>query len=118
MTRGLLSPQQHQALTALRVAGGRGVHTFDLRHAGIGNPSQRLDELSKLGCVLRDERERLRGRMGKRFWLVSAPASLTEPVSESPPSTSPPAAVVVSADGGGDSGTGQQLTLGEASRAA
>lgn len=57
-------------LEALRAAGDRGIHTFELRRDYIGNPSERIRELKADGHMIRAERERLRGQAwGVRYWL-------------------------------------------------
>jgi hypothetical protein len=63
--------QQARVLQCLRDAGGRGIHTFELRNAYIANPSQRINELEALGHVIRHERERLHGQaFGVRYTLI------------------------------------------------
>lgn len=58
-------------LQALRDAGSTGVHSHDLRRAGIsGNPSQRIRELRLEGHVIEGEPERRNGRPGKRWTLT------------------------------------------------
>jgi hypothetical protein len=57
--------------------GAAGVHTFELRRAFIGNPSQRRQELEDRGVhVIVGPRERLNGSaLGVRMWLAEhAPA--------------------------------------------
>jgi hypothetical protein len=46
-----LSNQQQQIVVTAKAAGGIGVHSSELRRAGIGNPSQRVIELEELGYV-------------------------------------------------------------------
>jgi hypothetical protein len=55
----------------LRHAGGRGVHTFEMRAAFIGNPSERIARLERRGHRIRvSERERLNGgAYGVRYFL-------------------------------------------------
>lgn len=61
---------RERLLEALRAAGDRGIHTFEIRKGGIsGNPSERRRELLALGYGIRAEREKMNGRWGKRFFL-------------------------------------------------
>jgi hypothetical protein len=65
-------PTQADAMLAmLEAAGTDGVHTFTLRRAFIGNPSQRRDDLERRGVsIVTGPRERLHGRaFGVRYWL-------------------------------------------------
>lgn len=123
MAHPLLNRQQDQTLGMLIEAGSRGVHSFDMRHAGIGNPSQRVTELVDLfGVVVEKRREKLRLTIGVRWTLVSAPSSLTNPQAPVPaPTSPPPVSPAVSSPapppGGGDVGPGEQLAL-EVPRAA
>jgi hypothetical protein len=63
-------------LRALRERGARGVHTFELRSgvfgACIGNPSERIARLERLGHVIRTgAKEPLHGNaVGVRYFLV------------------------------------------------
>ena len=64
--------QRQDVLRMLRAAGPVGVHTFELRAAYVGNPSQRVSELEDEGHVIRHTRERLRGSaVGTRYVLVT-----------------------------------------------
>ena len=57
-------------------AGPVGLFSGDLRKAGFGNPSQRVEELEEEGWRFREQREPYpSGRgVGKRWWLLSKPA--------------------------------------------
>lgn len=56
----------------LRDAGPLGVHTFEMRKAFIGNPSQRINELEDEGFVIDKRREKLHGTAtGSRYTLLS-----------------------------------------------
>lgn len=74
-------PQWLQFLRMLRAAGDHGVHTFEMRRAFIGNPSQRRQELIDRGCHLRvSEREKLHGRaLGVRYFLEYEPEGIGAP---------------------------------------
>lgn len=64
--------QRQRVLEALIAAGSRGVHTFELRQAFIGNPSQRIADLEAEGYVITHTRERLHGTaIGTRYRLVA-----------------------------------------------
>lgn len=72
--------QRDRVLAMLQAAGGRGVHTFELRREFIGNPSQRIAELEARGHRIDHTRERLNGdAVGTRYRLVSGGAK-TAPV--------------------------------------
>ena len=80
--------QRDVVLKALRDAGTRGVHTFELRAAYIGNPSQRIAELEAAGYVISHTRERLHGRaMGTRYRLVESVSGETPAGHQSPTPT-------------------------------
>lgn len=65
--------QRDKVLALLRDAGGRGIHTFELRQAFIGNPSQRIAELEAAGFEIEHTREKLHGQaQGTRYTLKSA----------------------------------------------
>ena len=76
--------QRDTVLRMLRDAGSRGVHTFELRGAFIGNPSQRIAELEDAGYAISHTRERLHGKaIGTRYRLAtttSGPPSAASPV--------------------------------------
>jgi hypothetical protein len=97
-----LTRQQRQVLQALRVAGSRGVHSFELRVEGVGNPSQRITELCKHGCVIASARERLPGKtsFGTRWILREAPDAIVHPRRAASPYVD------------GAPGAGEQLALG------
>lgn len=66
--------QRDRVAHMLRAAGEKGVHTFTLRQAYIGNPSERIRELEDQGWVIRHTRERLHGTAhGTRYVKVSEP---------------------------------------------
>jgi hypothetical protein len=79
-------PQWLRFLRMLRQAGPRGVHTFEMRRAFIGNPSQRKTELEKRGCRIRvSEREKLNGRaQGVRYFLEFEPDGIGSAMSPGP----------------------------------
>lgn len=63
--------QADQVLDAARQRGAQGVHTFELRRAYIGNPSQRIAELEQRGHRFTKTREKLNGEaVGTRYVLV------------------------------------------------
>jgi hypothetical protein len=64
--------QRDRVLAFLRDAGGRGIHTHELRQAMIGNPSQRIAELEGLGHEIEHKRERRNDSPGTRYFLKSA----------------------------------------------
>lgn len=67
--------QKEIVLRALRNAGSRGVHTFEMRQMFIANPSQRILELEAEGYVVSHARERLHGKaLGARYTLIREPA--------------------------------------------
>lgn len=80
------APQWLQFLRMLRAAGDKGVHTFEMRRAFIGNPSQRRQELLDRGCRLRvGEREKLHGRaQGVRYFLEYEPDGIGSASSPGP----------------------------------
>lgn len=63
--------QAIEVLAMLTAAKERGVHTFELRRAFIGNPSQRRQELEDRGrAIVVGPKERLNGQaLGVRYWL-------------------------------------------------
>jgi hypothetical protein len=65
-------------LLALRNAGADGVHTFTARRdLYIGNPSQRIAELTARGYTITATRERLHGHaVGSRYRLTAGPSRL------------------------------------------
>lgn len=59
-----------RVLEALRAAGGRGLHSHDIRRRGLsGNPSQRMSDLQDLGYVIEAQRENVGRRPGTRYFL-------------------------------------------------
>lgn len=68
---GQRQPQWSRMLDWLRERGPRGVHTFELRAQGIGNPSQRVAELEERGHVIDSVREEFgpNGSTGARYTL-------------------------------------------------
>ncbi len=57
----------------LEAAGEDGVHTFDLRAKGLGNPSQRANDAeAKYGVTILRPTEMRNGRRGARFMLVGS----------------------------------------------
>lgn len=63
--------QRTRILSMLDAAGSRGIHTFEMRRAFIGNPSQRIAELEAAGYVFTRARERLNGQaFGVRYRLI------------------------------------------------
>ncbi|PTL55778.1 helix-turn-helix domain-containing protein [Paraconexibacter algicola] len=85
--------QRDDVLRALRDAGPRGVHTFELRAAYIGNPSQRIAELEEIGHTISRTPEALNGKArGTRYRLVSLAGEERTPAgpSEAPSSISAP----------------------------
>lgn len=63
--------QEDITLTMLRQAGPHGVHTFEMRAAYIGNPSERIARLERRGHRIRvGPKERLNGTaVGVRYYL-------------------------------------------------
>jgi hypothetical protein len=61
-------------------AGTIGLFSGDLRRAGFGNPSQRVEDLRGRGYTFREARQRYAsGRgFGMRWWVVSAPSRVPE----------------------------------------
>jgi hypothetical protein len=64
--------QRDRVLAFLRDAGGRGIHTHELRQAMIGNPSQRIAELEAAGHTIEHKRERRNDSPGTRYTLIQA----------------------------------------------
>ncbi len=78
--------QADTVLSELRIAGRRGVHSFQLRALYIANPSQRILELEGRGHLITHQREKLNGAAsGVRYRLVSDVEG-TAGVQASPPS--------------------------------
>lgn len=70
--------QNPYVLHLLEHAGGRGIHTFELRRLFVGNPSQRVAELEAQGHTIRHRRERLNGAAtGTRYTLLPGLAAST-----------------------------------------
>lgn len=94
-----MSTQRERVLQMLQDAGPAGVHTFTMRAAYVGNPSQRIAELEAAGHHITHQRERLNGQaIGTRYRLISegagragGPPERTTPVVEgtTDPSTTP-----------------------------
>ena len=86
--------QEEVTLQMLRAAGSRGVHTFEMRRAFIGNPSERIARLERRGYRIRvGDRERLNGSaVGVRYFLEFDADAAVLPA--------PLVAVPLSADGG------------------
>jgi hypothetical protein len=71
LAKGREPSQCERFLAWLQARGPVGVHTFEMRRAFMGNPSQRRSELLALGFALGNRRERLNGRAnGSRYWLA------------------------------------------------
>lgn len=88
-------------LHALRDAGSTGLHSHDIRRAGLsGNPAQRIIELREEGHVIEGETEWRNGRNGKR-WILTRDAAA--PVGRGTISDS------ISRNAGRDRGAGAQL---------
>jgi hypothetical protein len=79
--------QKDTTLQMLRAAGERGVHTFEMRRAFIGNPSQRIAELIEDGHgITTGPKERLNGEaMGVRYFLVHDAAATPAPAAAADP---------------------------------
>lgn len=81
--------QAEQVLQLLRYAGKMGVHTFELRRAYIGNPSERIRELRNAGHTIDvGPKERLGGTAyGVRYFLVRDASEAAERVMVGSPSS-------------------------------
>ncbi len=67
---------------ALRTAGRYGIHSCTLRRLGVGNPSQRMNDLrNREGWVIESRRETLQpdGVQGVRYVMVSEPETAISP---------------------------------------
>lgn len=71
--------QRDKVLAFLRDAGGRGIHTHELRQAMIGNPSQRIAELVAAGYSIEHKRERRNDSPGTRYTLKAAGGGASSP---------------------------------------
>ena len=66
--------QRDQVAHVLRVRGDQGVHSFELRKAYIGNPSERISDLERAGWSIQHKRERGEGgAIGTRYVMLSEP---------------------------------------------
>lgn len=72
--------QWQQVHAWLKAAGPEGVHTFQMRAALVGNPSERMRQLDEHGIAWRGRDEKYQGdAKGTRFWLEDmAPADATK----------------------------------------
>jgi hypothetical protein len=76
------SSDASRVLHLLERAGRAGVHSHELRRAGIsGNPSQRIIDLQELGYEITSEREHVGRRPGARYKLVEPGAAGQTPSS-------------------------------------
>lgn len=65
----------------LRDSGIKGMHSHELRRAGItGNPSQRAKDIASKGVELWTCREAKNGRPGSRYWLAEHAPEWAVPV--------------------------------------
>lgn len=62
--------QKAYLLRRLQEAGSHGLHSWELRYEGIGNPSQRVTELEAEGHVVEHRSEPRDGCPGQRYVLV------------------------------------------------
>jgi hypothetical protein len=87
-------------LVLLRRAGSLGLHTHDLRAAGVsGNPSQRAADLEAKGHRIRRVRENRGKRPGSRFFLE--PAGIGSSTPGTSPGTTPGEVAAVDPNGRG-----------------
>ncbi len=79
MSRGLTDARRMWVM--LRDAGAAGVHSHELRRAGIsGNPSQRAKDIADHGVAVATRRENVGRRPGARYWLGEHAPSDAHPV--------------------------------------
>lgn len=91
--------QREKVAHILRARGAGGVHTFELRQAYIGNPSERIADLEREGWVISHAREKLNGTAtGTRYVKVSEPDVERSPSTPTPPGGLPAAGVALSAE--------------------